>query len=279
MSNDKHLTVLHPTDFSDVSSAAFLHALKLALMLKGRLILLHIYPDDHEGAHSWDHFPQVRTTLARWGLLPSDARRSSVKETLDLDVFKFDLPAGDVTSAIASFAIKEDASLIVMGTHGRQGFKYWMEGSVAEQVSEAVRLPTLFLPAGVSGFVDAQSGTLSLQKVIMPVDHQPDPTPALHVLGPLLQVLGTETNCLDLIHVGDKAPTLHAGKERHSFPVREIRGRIEEAILESAQDADLIVMPTEGRRGFLDVLRGSTTERIVQRAMCPVLAIPVRQFK
>jgi len=41
--------------------------------------------------------------------------------------------------------------------------------------------------------------------------------------------------------------------------------------------ADLIVMSTTGHDGFLDALRGSTTERVVRGANCPVLAILVNQ--
>ena len=38
--------------------------------------------------------------------------------------------------------------------------------------------------------------------------------------------------------------------------------------------ADLVVMPTEGRQGVFDALRGSTTERVLRRVRCPVLAVP-----
>jgi nucleotide-binding universal stress UspA family protein len=40
--------------------------------------------------------------------------------------------------------------------------------------------------------------------------------------------------------------------------------------------ADLLVLATQGHQGFLDALRGSTTERVVRGARCPVLAIPER---
>jgi nucleotide-binding universal stress UspA family protein len=33
-------------------------------------------------------------------------------------------------------------------------------------------------------------------------------------------------------------------------------------------------MATEGRHGFLDAVRGSTTERVLREAGCPVLAVP-----
>jgi len=49
---------------------------------------------------------------------------------------------------------------------------------------------------------------------------------------------------------------------------------VEESILQVAADreADLIVMTTKGHEGFLDALRGNTTERVLRQARCPVLA-------
>ena len=38
--------------------------------------------------------------------------------------------------------------------------------------------------------------------------------------------------------------------------------------------ADLIVMPTAGRAGVFEVLRGGTTERVLRQARCPLLAVP-----
>jgi hypothetical protein len=43
-------------------------------------------------------------------------------------------------------------------------------------------------------------------------------------------------------------------------------------------EADLLVMSTEGRNGFLDALRGSHSERVLRQAGCPVLAIPAGGF-
>jgi nucleotide-binding universal stress UspA family protein len=40
------------------------------------------------------------------------------------------------------------------------------------------------------------------------------------------------------------------------------------------QEVDLIVMPTAGRLGILDALRGSITERMLRQAPCPVLDVP-----
>jgi nucleotide-binding universal stress UspA family protein len=48
------------------------------------------------------------------------------------------------------------------------------------------------------------------------------------------------------------------------------------AIVDAADelDADLVVMSTDGRSGFLEALRGSHTERVLQQVHAPLLAVP-----
>ncbi len=59
--------------------------------------------------------------------------------------------------------------------------------------------------------------------------------------------------------------------------VTKAQGDVVGAIVAAATDwhADLIGMPTAGHHGFLDALRGSTTERVLRQAPCPVLTVPV----
>ena len=54
--------------------------------------------------------------------------------------------------------------------------------------------------------------------------------------------------------------------ERH--PVKQI--------FESAEavGAELIEMPTAGRAGVFETLRSSTTEGVLRRTRCPLLAVP-----
>lgn len=59
--------------------------------------------------------------------------------------------------------------------------------------------------------------------------------------------------------------------------VRE--GRASEAIIEYAlqNNISLICIATHGRRGFSHLILGSTTERVVRRAPCPVFVVRVKQ--
>ena len=66
-----------------------------------------------------------------------------------------------------------------------------------------------------------------------------------------------------------------AAEGRH-WHERRTDGDVVETIWGQAADleADLIVMATQGHDGFLDALRGSTTERVLNGADCPLLAVP-----
>jgi nucleotide-binding universal stress UspA family protein len=80
-----------------------------------------------------------------------------------------------------------------------------------------------------------------------------------------------------LLHVGTRAPAVQRTSPS-AIPVNvDVRqGDVVETILQTAAeiDADLIAMPTAGHHGILDALRGSTTERVLRHAPCPVLAMP-----
>jgi nucleotide-binding universal stress UspA family protein len=62
------------------------------------------------------------------------------------------------------------------------------------------------------------------------------------------------------------------------LPPRFRTGSADLEILKLAEEwkADLIVMGTHGRRGISHLMLGSVTERVVRRAICPVLTVKSR---
>ena len=63
--------------------------------------------------------------------------------------------------------------------------------------------------------------------------------------------------------------------------VREGTPFVEIVRLGKEMDIDLIVMPTHGRTGISHLIIGSTAERVVRKASCPVLVVrdPERKFE
>jgi len=263
-------TIAHPTDFSPASSGAFAHALRLATEFRAKLDLLHVkYPDDDD---AWDSFPHVRETLARWGVLPENASYYDLENQVGISVRKVEIGRGDTVAGIIQFLLSHRPDLIVVATHGRSGFNRWLSGSVAQDVAHRIHLPTLFVGPSARPFVDLETGELRLTTVVVPVTSQPEPGRALDTLEALLEPISL---AWDVIHVGNIDPII-VRPSRRSLSVKLVDGPVVETILTEVDvvDADLIAMPTEGRHGFLDALRGSTTERILHQARCPLLALP-----
>ena len=59
-----------------------------------------------------------------------------------------------------------------------------------------------------------------------------------------------------------------------------VEGDRTEEIVKFAEetDAKLIVMTTDGPDRFLDGLRGTTSERVLRKAHCPVAVVPVESI-
>jgi nucleotide-binding universal stress UspA family protein/DnaJ-domain-containing protein 1 len=272
-------SVFHPTDFSAASEVAFSHALKLAMMAHAKLSLLHVTPstDDVDFAD----FPEVRHTLERWGTVSPGSSKADAFEKTGVFVEKVVAVHTDPVVSILDFLRRHPRDLIVLATQQLKEPLRWIKQVIAEPIARQSGEITLFIPQGVEGFISHRDGTVRLQRILIPVDQHPSPQRALDAAATLAHLLGC-TNCqLTLVHMGtpQSMPVVDT-------PIREgwrweavIRhGDVVKGILELARErsTDLIVMTTQGHDGFLDALRGSTTERILRGAQCPLLAIPAR---
>jgi nucleotide-binding universal stress UspA family protein len=268
--------IFHPTDFSDASNVAFVHALKLAVLANGRLTILHTGAEG--GGDSGGGVPRVRGTLERWGIAPLNSPKEAIF-SVGLDVQKIATPHADPARGVLEYLGKHPHDLIVLATHQRDGLDRWTHKLVAEPIARASGELTLFIPHGSEGFISLESGAASLRNILIPVDHSPDPQIAVDSAVSLARTLECHGMIITLIHVGeeDRFPEIITPR-RETWQWRRIhkQGPVERQILQAAHEcrSDLIVMTTQGHHGFLDALRGSTTERIVRNSKCPVLAVP-----
>lgn len=269
-------SVLHPTDFSEGSKVAFHHALKVALLAKSELTLLNVTPD---GTSEWSEFPGVRETLERWGLLPKGSPRSAVGE-LGIDASKVFAQERDPVDAVLRYLKKHPADLIVLATNQHDGRARWLGKSVAEPVARKAWEMTLFIPGDSDGFVDARDGSVHLNKILIPVARSPRPQPAVEAAARLVEKFKVTAGTFVVMHVGDSRtmPTFRRPEVVGWEWKQELRtGEVIQSIVDAAKDleADLIVMSTDGRNGFLDGLRGSHSERVLRYGAAPLLTIPV----
>ncbi|MBD3320449.1 MAG: hypothetical protein GF350_05060, partial [Chitinivibrionales bacterium] len=84
-----------------------------------------------------------------------------------------------------------------------------------------------------------------------------------------------------LFHIGDRFPEFASlVPEKTLFRKETVlsrSGKTPDEIVRKASDlnADLIVMPTNGRDTFAQKIVGSITEQVLHRTSCPVLAVAV----
>jgi nucleotide-binding universal stress UspA family protein len=270
---------VHATDFSAADERAFAHALGVALLVRAKFTILHVSSDP---SGDWRGFPAVRTTLERWKLLEPGSTQEAVFAKLGVAVRKITLESRFPAMAVAQHLEKEPADLLVVATEGREGVARWMRGSVAEAMARRSRTMTLFVPADAEHDIVAVSdGNLTLDNVLIPVDRAVDAGAAIEFARRAAMIASDSKATITLLHVGDgpELSSLHVEDgpqwtfvrlQRDGEPVDEIAAAAE------LVRADLIVMPTEGRHGIFDALRGSTTEQVLRRARCPLLAVPMR---
>jgi nucleotide-binding universal stress UspA family protein len=271
--------IVHPSDFSEASHTAFVHALVAALTAKATLTILHV---SGRRVESWTDFPGVRETLERWGLLPRNSERNDVSK-LGIKVQKVQMIHHDPVESVTAYLEQHGSDLIVLATDQSKGGIQWLERSVATSVSRKSQVMTLFIPKGVKGFVSPIDGSISLKNILIPVAPVPAAQPAIHAAARMASRLQCDSGLFTLLHVGEEGAMPEvACPEVAGWRWNRMTGSGEviEAINQVAEqtDADLIVMTTDGRNGFLDALRGSHSERVLRESRCPVLSIPAGGF-
>ncbi len=269
-------SIFHPSDFSEASEVAFGHALKLALMAKSRLTVMHVFQTSEE---NWDQFPGVRDLLIRWKLIPEGSPRSAVTD-LGIQVSKVAGEGRNPIPACLAYLADRPCDLIVLAVRQNEGRMRWFARSVGEPIAQGSGEMTLFLPHGVPGFVSMDDGSIHLESILIPIAVKPSSQTSINAINRFLQHLNIKGGTVRLLHVGspENVPPLDLPSESGWKWVREdATGNPAQVILERAKEisADLIVMTTDGPEGFLDGLRGTTSERVLRQASCPILNIPV----
>jgi nucleotide-binding universal stress UspA family protein len=198
-----------------------------------------------------------------------------------------------VEGTIHAVALRH-ADLVVLGTHGYSGLKHAVIGSVAEQILHKVRCPVMVTkeePASVNPKV---------RRILVPVDFSEDSKAAAS----FAKSLAVRFNAsVEIFHAIDFAPgygpyfppeavaleleieeraamrleEILSGMSDVKEPVRShvVRGSVTRSILDEVErfEPDLVVMGTRGHSNLVERALGTTAERTIRKAACPVIAV------
>lgn len=187
------------------------------------------------------------------------------------------LREGPAPESILDAAAEENASLILMSTHGRTGFPRFVFGSVTEKVLRASPVPVMVIPAFATIRPEGP------RQILVPLESEETAASVV----PLVTDVAREARARVLLfHTEAK------GSRTSSFlrsaaaslaavgvegAAQVVDGDPASRILEAAAEsvADLLVMATHGRRGPSRWVFGSVTEKVLRAATSPLLVVRI----
>lgn len=278
-------TILCPTDLSVASLKAVPIAARMARIHGADLHLLHVHllhaltPEGEDVPFPGED--RARATLESsagevpWNQVVHEIRRGV-----------------NAAPTILEYAAEHDADLIVMGSHGRRGVRRLLLGSVTEEVVRLAPCPVLVVRENAEAEAPAD-----IDRVIVPVDFSDETAGAIAYAAELASAFDAP---LELVHAVEPIPYVQMSYpvpvdtsgwkdyaerqlERLAGGVHEVRetaattvvGLADEAVIDAARRAaaPIVVMASHGHGGIARLMLGSTTERILRRAECPVLVV------
>jgi len=140
----KFKTILFANDFAETSEEVFDYALSLARKYGAKLLIVHVInePVDLRGFYvPHISFENLEKEIVEGAEKMMDKFcRTKVKDFADYETM---ILSGIPYEEIIKKAEEAQASLIVMGTHGRRGLDHMLFGSTAERVVRGAGCPVL----------------------------------------------------------------------------------------------------------------------------------------
>lgn len=144
--------ILIAVDASSYSQKAAEYGMVLAKKLNAQVALLHI--DEYQSVVNVAGDPILGDQML---VIPemAEIQKESAKLLLKQIIADFGadqtviqiLKIGDIKTEILEIAKTWDASMIVMGTHGRKGLDHFLLGSMAESITRNAHCPVFIVPS------------------------------------------------------------------------------------------------------------------------------------
>ncbi|MGD2125325.1 MAG: universal stress protein [Desulfobacteraceae bacterium] len=298
--------ILCTTDFSDFSNHAVPYGIALARDFRAKLYLCHVIDLSSaaiygEAVLALDEQQKRMTQYAQEQISALMGAHSIDSEPL--------ITTGHPAHEISRLAQEKGVDLTIAASHGRSGLKRLILGSVTERLMRTLPCPLLIVRSPERGFITPADQEIKLRRILVGCDFSPDSSLAfqyglsfaqefqsdlhlVHVIQPpVYENLVKPTSARTEEFQQDLRDELHerltslVPEEAHSWctPITTLlAGQPDEELTKYAvvNDIDLIVLGVRGQSLVETLLVGSTTDRVIRRAPCPVLSVlPAIQSK
>ncbi|UCH96099.1 MAG: universal stress protein [Candidatus Aminicenantes bacterium] len=289
--------ILVPVDFSEFSDKAAEYAMFIAERYCADITLLHaivLFQEDFDEKEQLQLYEKIIRQKENEKSKQIESHCNTAKNR-GLGVDSVLLRGISVADSILDYISDKDFDLVVMGTHGHTGFKKLLLGSVTEKVVRESPIPVLT--------IHKDYNKMELKEILVPVDF----SEYSHITINRGKELAREFNAtLEFLHVVEmeahpefynisfepilkENPTLAdhitenmikatgIPKDKATYAVKE--GKVYKEIKKYADynQIDLIIMGSHARGELGDFLLGSSSERVVRIASCPVLTVGQNQ--
>jgi nucleotide-binding universal stress UspA family protein len=290
--------IICSTDFSDFSNYAISYATALAREFKSKLYFCHVIDLSSAAVYG----EAVLALEEQQKRMIAYAREELSELMADHDVdWEPLISVGNPGYEIARLAQEMGADLTVAASHGRSGLKRFILGSVTERLMRTLHCPLLVVRSPDRGFLKPSEQEIKMKSILVGCDFSPDSTLALehglslaqefqsvlhlaHVLQPPVyeNLIKTSVQCNDAEQdlrdqLIEKLASLVPDEARSwCTPVTNLlAGQPHEELIKYAvvHNLDLIVLGSRGQTLVEALCVGSTTDRVIRRAPCPVLSV------
>jgi len=281
-------TILCPVDFFPASEKAADYAAHLARIYGASVHLLHVITPP--GTIASEYPVDTEAIIKSLEDVASHDMKSLVRRLgpTGLSVTS-ELQTGDVFETIKQHISWRRPDLVVMGTHGRTGISRWFLGSVTESLIRISPAPLLTISPHQT------NNSPAFRRILVTIDFSSATADALDYAYSIARQNDSE---ITLLHVVDDTTAALSIKYEDSL-IQGVRNQLEDLIPQALRNRckistrveeglphrvivralqqvkpDLLVMNIHAK-GMLDrALHGSTAERVVRVASCPVMLVP-----
>jgi nucleotide-binding universal stress UspA family protein len=273
--------ILAATDLSDSNLPALRYARLFAERFSAGLTVFYTDPAISPVGYLGPEAPYIPT--AEHDELLRKQLHAFAAPSLEGREFSVEVMSGQPIPMILDVAREKKIDLIVMGTHLRHGWRRALLGSVSEGVIHGATCPVLTVARDDA----AKTMPYAITHVLCPINFT---DVARASLGRASRIAAAFSARLTIVHVVEdgEVTNLGADEERvrrwvspalqNRCEYREVvlRGGPAERVLDCAEDlgADFLVIGAQ-HQFFRDAtVVGTTTERLIRFASCPVLVVP-----